>query len=96
MLDIKYAALDNFNITFRFQREDLLAILLSQIEGSGSGIKRVPSYVAPDIAADIRRHFASTIRQRKGNFPCNFVTEFPTFTLPAGKHYSLRNFRFNI
>ena len=59
-------------------------MLLSQIEGSGSGVKRVPSYVAPDLAADIRRHFASTIRQRKGNFPCNFVTELPTFALPAG------------
>lgn len=70
---------------FRFQREDLLAILLSQIEGSGSGVKRVPSYVAPDLAADIRRHFASTIRQRKGNFPCSYVTEFPIFALPAGK-----------
>ncbi|KAJ8920112.1 hypothetical protein NQ315_011768 [Exocentrus adspersus] len=71
------------HLAIRFQREDLLAVLLSQIEGSGSGVKRVPSYVAPDIAADIRRHFSSTIRQRKGNFPCNFVTEFPTFTLPA-------------
>ncbi|CAH1155866.1 unnamed protein product [Phaedon cochleariae] len=71
------------HLAIRFQREDLLAVLLSQIEGSGSGVKRVPSYVAPDIAADIRRHFASTIRLRKGNFPCNFVTEFPTFTLPA-------------
>lgn len=69
----------------RFQRDDLLAVLLSQIEGSGgSGIKRVPSYVAPDLAADIRRHFASTLRQRKGNFPCHYITEFPIFTLPAG------------
>ncbi|XP_023029173.1 ubiquitin thioesterase trabid isoform X1 [Leptinotarsa decemlineata] len=71
------------HLAIRFQREDLLSVLLSQIEGSGSGVKRVPSYVAPDLAADIRRHFASTIRLRKGNFPCNFVTEFPTFTLPA-------------
>lgn len=60
-------------------------MLLSQIEGSGSGVKRVPSYVAPDLAADIRRHFAATIRQRKGHFACNFVTELPTFALPAGK-----------
>jgi ubiquitin thioesterase ZRANB1 len=58
-------------------------MLLSQIEGSGSGVKRVPSYVAPDLAADIRRHFASTLRQRKGNFPCSFVTELQTFALPA-------------
>ncbi|KAK9878143.1 hypothetical protein WA026_021158 [Henosepilachna vigintioctopunctata] len=71
------------HLAIRFQREDLLAVLLSQIEGSGSGVKRVPSYVAPDIAADIRRYFASTIRHRKGNFPCSFVTDFPTFALPA-------------
>ncbi|XP_031350268.1 ubiquitin thioesterase trabid isoform X2 [Photinus pyralis] len=71
------------HLALRFQREDILAILLSQIEGSGSGVKRVPSYVAPDLAADIRRHFASTIRQRKGSFPCNYVTELPTFALPA-------------
>lgn len=62
----------------------MLATLLSQIEGSGSGVKRVPSYVAPDLAADIRRHINSTLRQRKGSFPCYFVTESATFALPAG------------
>jgi len=62
----------------------MLATLLSQIEGSGSGVKRVPSYVAPDLAADIRRHVASTVRQRKGSFPCYFVTELTAFALPAG------------
>ncbi|KAL3269279.1 hypothetical protein HHI36_008356 [Cryptolaemus montrouzieri] len=71
------------HLAIRFQREDILAVLLSQIGGSGSGIKRVPSYVAPDIAADIRRYFASSIRNRKGHFPCSFVTDFPTFALPA-------------
>ncbi|XP_022918040.1 ubiquitin thioesterase trabid [Onthophagus taurus] len=71
------------HLAIRFQREDMLAILLSQIEGSGSGVKRVPSYVAPDLAADIRRHVTSTIRQRKGSFACNFVTELTTFSLPA-------------
>lgn len=65
-----------------------MAVLLTQIEGSGSGVKKVPSYIAPDIAADIRRHFASTIRHGKGNFPSSFVTEFPTFALPTGKWYA--------
>lgn len=74
------------HLAIRFHREDMLATLLSQIEGSGSGVKRVPSYVAPDIAADIRRHVSSTIRQRKGSFPCNYVTELPTFALPAGNN----------
>lgn len=73
------------HLAIRFHREDMLATLLSQIEGSESGVKRVPSYVAPDLAADIRRYFASTIRQRKGSFPCSFVTDLITFALPAGK-----------
>ncbi|KAK6622350.1 hypothetical protein RUM44_002161 [Polyplax serrata] len=71
------------HLAIRFHREDMLATLLSQIEGSGSGVKRVPSYVAPDLAADIRRHINSTLRQRKGSFPCYFVTESATFALPA-------------
>jgi len=67
----------------------MLATLLSQIEGSGSGVKRVPSYVAPDLAADIRRHVAATLRQRKGSFPCFYATEAATFTLPAGNTASV-------
>lgn len=61
----------------------MLAMLLSRIEGGGSGVKRVPSYVAPDLAADIRRHVSGTLLQRKGSFPCYFFTEITTFALPA-------------
>lgn len=72
------------HLAIRFHREDLLATLLSQIEGSGAGVKRVPSYVAPDLAADIQRHLAAIVRQRKGtNFPCYYVTEVATFAIPA-------------
>ncbi|XP_033219034.1 ubiquitin thioesterase trabid isoform X2 [Belonocnema kinseyi] len=71
------------HLAIRFQREDILATLLSQIEGSGSGIKRVPSYVAPDLAAQIRRHVMNSIRLRKGTIPCYFVTDMATFSLPA-------------
>ncbi|XP_043250703.1 ubiquitin thioesterase trabid [Colletes gigas] len=71
------------HLAIRFQREDILATLLSQIEGSGSGIKRVPSYVAPDLAAQVRRHVTNSIRLRKGSFPCYFVTDIATFALPA-------------
>lgn len=71
------------HLAIRFNREDMLATLLSHIEGSSSGIKRVPSYVAPDLAADIRRLFASNIRQRKTNFSCPFVNDQTTFFLPA-------------
>lgn len=72
------------HLAIRFHREDLLATLLSQIEGGGPGVKRVPSYVAPDLAADIHRHVSSIIRQRKGSsFPCYYLTEIATFALPA-------------
>ncbi|XP_070160682.1 ubiquitin thioesterase trabid [Polyergus mexicanus] len=71
------------HLAIRFQREDILATLLSQIEGSGSGVKRVPSYVAPDLAVQIRRHVTNSIRLRKGSFPCYFVTDMATFALPA-------------
>ncbi|CAL7938700.1 unnamed protein product [Xylocopa violacea] len=74
---------ENLAVGRRFQREDILATLLSQIEGSGSGIKRVPSYVAPDLAVQIRRHVTNSIRLRKGSFPCYFVTDIATFALPA-------------
>lgn len=70
----------------RFGREDLLATILSRMDGGGTGIKRVPAYVAPDLATDIRRHIGTSIRQRKGPLSCHFVTEISTFALPAGKH----------
>lgn len=61
----------------------MLPMLLAQISGTGPGIKRVPSYVAPDLASDIRRHFATSIRCRKAPFPCHYVNEHATFALPA-------------
>ncbi|RVE52320.1 hypothetical protein evm_002958 [Chilo suppressalis] len=66
-----------------FQRQDILSTLLSRISGGGPGLKRSPSYIAPDLAAGIRRHVASVIRHKKGNFPCRYIAEFCTFSLPA-------------
>lgn len=71
------------HLAIRFHREEMLPMLLAQISGSGPGIKRVPSYVAPDLASDIRRHFAATLRVRKGVFNCHYVTEHATFSLPT-------------
>ncbi|KAL7640117.1 UNVERIFIED_CONTAM: hypothetical protein RMT77_009531 [Armadillidium vulgare] len=71
------------HLAIRFGREDLLATILSRMDGGGSGVKRVPAYVAPDLATDIRRQIGTSIRQRKGNFACHFVTEISTFSLPA-------------
>ncbi|KAL5282955.1 ZRANB1 family protein [Megaselia abdita] len=70
------------HIAIRFRREEMLPMLLAQFSGSGPGIKRVPSYIAPDIASDIRRYFANTLRIRKTIFCCHYVNEHATFFLP--------------
>ncbi|XP_077297352.1 ubiquitin thioesterase trabid [Arctopsyche grandis] len=70
------------HLAIRFQREDILSSLLSRISGGGSGIKRAPSYVAPDLATAIRRNIASNIRHKKG-FPCRYMHDITTFCLPA-------------
>merc|ERR1719510_2213253 len=73
------------HLAIKFHREDVLAKLLSQLEGgsgTSSGIKCVPSYVAPDLASAIRRHVSQALRQRKGSVPCYYISELATYTLP--------------
>lgn len=71
------------HLAIRFHRDEMLPMLLAQISGSGPGIKRVPSYIAPDLASDIRRHFANSLRIRKSPFNCHYIHEHATFALPA-------------
>ncbi|CAH2059750.1 unnamed protein product, partial [Iphiclides podalirius] len=71
------------HLAIRFQRQDILSTLLSRISGGGPGLKRSPSYIAPDLATAIRRHVAGCVRTKKGNFPCRYLNEFCTFSLPA-------------
>jgi ubiquitin thioesterase ZRANB1 len=73
------------HIAVRFQREDILALLLTQTEAPCKAVKRVPSHISPDLAAEVRRDVATSVRQRKGDFPCYFLTECVTFALPAGE-----------
>jgi len=70
------------HLAIKFHREDMLARLLSQSSSSTSGIKCVPSYVAPDLASAIRRHVSQSLRQRKGHVPCYYISELATYTLP--------------
>lgn len=71
------------HLAVKLHREDLLATLLSQMEGlSSPSVKRVPSYVAPDLAAAIRRQLALSLRHRKGGFPCYYLSDCATYTLP--------------
>uniref|UniRef100_A0A2A4IU81 ubiquitinyl hydrolase 1 n=1 Tax=Heliothis virescens TaxID=7102 RepID=A0A2A4IU81_HELVI len=72
------------HLAIRFQRQEILSTLLSRISGGGPGLKRSPSYIAPDLASAIRRHIASCVRYKKGSFPCRYINEFCTFYLPAG------------
>lgn len=55
--------------------------------------KRVPSDVNRYLAAEIRRHISSSLKQRKGDFPCYFVSEFVTFALPGGMQLDFLFFR---
>ncbi|XP_050553860.1 ubiquitin thioesterase trabid isoform X2 [Spodoptera frugiperda] len=71
------------HLAIRFQRQEILSTLLSRISGGGPGLKRSPSYIAPDLASAIRRHIASTVRYKKGGFPVRYIGEFSTFYLPA-------------
>ena len=78
------------HMAIRFHREDMLAVLLTATEASAKASKRVPCMVCPDLATDIRRQVVTSIRQRKGEFACSYLTDCATFSLPAGNYvYSL-------
>ena len=73
------------HLAIRFHREDMLAVLLTATDMAAKGKKKVPSHISPDLAADILRGIATSLRQRKGDFPCYFLTDLATFALPAGE-----------
>lgn len=71
------------HLAVKLGREDLLATLLSQMETASTPVvKRVPSYVASDLAASIRRQIALSVRQRKGGVPICYLSDSATYTLP--------------
>jgi ubiquitin thioesterase ZRANB1 len=71
------------HLAVKLHREDMLATLLSQMESfTAPVVKRVPSYVAPDLAAAIRRQVALALRQRKGPLPCFYLSDCATYSLP--------------
>ncbi|XP_037068905.1 ubiquitin thioesterase ZRANB1-like [Pollicipes pollicipes] len=71
------------HLAIRFCQDNILSTVLTRMEGSGSGVKRVPSFVAPDLAQAVRRSVATTLRQKKVAFPCYFMTDMTWFSLPA-------------
>lgn len=72
------------HLGIRFKREDMLAVLLTSTESATNCKKRLPSHISPDLAADIRRLISASLRQRKGEFPCQIMSESVTFSLPTG------------
>lgn len=89
-------------LALRYQRDDIVTLLLARADldhnstdiahGSAHGgrIKRVPCYVSPDTAANIRRSVAMSLRQRKGELPCFYFSEITTFALPASMCFSTK------
>ncbi|XP_076468727.1 ubiquitin thioesterase ZRANB1-like [Babylonia areolata] len=71
------------HLALRFRHEDMLAVLLAATDAASKCVKRLPCHASPDLAADIRRHIASSLRQRKGDFPCFYFSDFVTFALPT-------------
>nr|XP_020460775.1 ubiquitin thioesterase ZRANB1 [Monopterus albus]XP_020460776.1 ubiquitin thioesterase ZRANB1 [Monopterus albus] len=69
------------HLAIRFQRQDMLAILLTEVNQQAA--KCIPSMVCPELTEQIRREIAASLRQRKGDFTCYFLTDLVTFTLPA-------------
>ncbi|XP_071392819.1 ubiquitin thioesterase ZRANB1 [Centroberyx affinis] len=69
------------HLAIRFQRQDMLAILLTEVNQQAA--KCIPSMVCPELTEQIRREIAASLHQRKGDFACYFLTDLVTFTLPA-------------
>uniref|UniRef100_F6YFG4 ubiquitinyl hydrolase 1 n=1 Tax=Ciona intestinalis TaxID=7719 RepID=F6YFG4_CIOIN len=69
------------HLAIRFQRHGILALLLNP-EIAPRGFKRNPAHLSPQIADLIRREIMASLRTRKGDFHCRFLSEFTTFQLP--------------
>ena len=75
------------HLAISFKKENILAALLAATDVVTKARKRVPSYIAPDIALEIMREVSLSLRQRKGDFPCYFLMDLTTFALPAGNFF---------
>lgn len=71
-------------LAIRFHQSDILSLILTP--ASSEARKRLPSQSSPDIAASIRREVGLLLRQHKGDWPCQFLTQIATFALPAEIH----------
>jgi len=72
------------HLAIQSEREDILALLLTASVTSKTR-KRLPPHTCPDLAQEILRTVACSLRQRKGDFPCFFLQESVTYALPVGE-----------
>ncbi|XP_066525722.1 ubiquitin thioesterase zranb1-B isoform X2 [Hoplias malabaricus] len=60
-----------------------IARQLNSDEVSQQAAKCIPAMVCPELTEQIRREIAAALHRRKGEFPCYFLTDITTFTLPG-------------
>ena len=80
------------HLAIRFQREDILRMLLIPETAPHRLRKRLPCHECPELATTIRKNVAHSIRSRKGEFNCPFFTELVTFSLPGGEYCLLHQY----
>lgn len=78
------------HLAIRFQREDILRLLLIP-EAPQRSSKKLPCHACPELSTTIRKHVAHSIRGRKGDYFCPFSTELVTFSFPGGNLYCFFN-----
>jgi len=69
------------HLAVKLQRSEILSLLLTP--ASSEARKRLPSQSNPDLATSIREEVGFSLRQHKGDWPCYFLTQLTTFSLPA-------------
>jgi len=73
------------HLAIRFQRSDLLGLLLTPAHSDAR--KRLPSESNVDLASNIREELSRSLHQHKaGDWPCYYTSQLNTFVLPNGIH----------
>ena len=70
------------HLALHFKREEVLSAMLTPALTDAH--KRLPNHANEELAGTVRKYMASCLRQRKGDWPCFFLTESTVFSLPSG------------
>jgi ubiquitin thioesterase ZRANB1 len=69
------------HLALHFKREEVLSAMLTPALTDAH--KRLPNHANEELAGTVRKYMASCLRQRKGDWPCYFLTESTVFSLPS-------------